>query len=283
MGNTNFKTILSKNPYELDVITGGTINKLTALTEKNSDFIEAVVKLDSNYKKEAGSYPPDQGFDPETMADDANGLYHGSSSYWFNMMRESHTDEDFKKAVLGAVIAIDASNSTHLSSGQDGRKEMGKRICDSCHFDLDTLKALLNRPFDPKDQSHLINRLNEPILAIKTKKDGSATYRFNISFVSKFCSYASSYFGTQFEYPKYDNVVSDWLGRYALAYLGKRTPEAFFKMPNGNLNKDKKEIESQIYRRYWDFIKEILEKVNIGPKEKPFERFDHIVWYANKG
>jgi hypothetical protein len=88
---------------------------------------------------------------------------------------------------------------------------------------------------------------------------------------------------TQFEYPKYDNVVSDWLGRYALAYLGKETPETFFKMPNGNLNKDKKEIESQIYRRYWDFIKEILEKVNIGPKEKPFERFDHIVWYANKG
>jgi hypothetical protein len=266
----------------LDIITDGT-KSLTALTEKNSDFIEAVVRLDSNYKKEADSNPPSQGFDPETMTDDANGLYHGSSSYWFGKMAAASSPEAFRKAVFGAVISIDASNSTHLSSGHDGRKTMAERICKACDCNLDKLKKLLNQPFYPEDQSHLINRLNEPILAIKTKKDGSATYRFNISFVSKFCSYASSYFGTQFEYPKYDNVVSDWLGRYALAYLGKETPEAFFKMPNGNLNKDKKEIESQIYRRYWNFIKEILGKVNIGPKEKPFERFDHVVWYANKG
>jgi hypothetical protein len=282
MGNTNFKTILGKGPYDLDVITDGSIS-LAALTEKNSDFIEAVVQLDSNYKKEAGSYPPDQGFDPETMADDANGLYHGSSSYWFEEMKKASKDEAFRRAVLGAVISIDAANSTHLSSGQNGRKEMRERICGACHCKLNTLIDLLKQSFKADDQKHLINLLNEPITAVKKTKDGSATYRFNISFVSKFCSYASSYFGTGFEYPKYDNVVSDWLGRYALAYLGKRTPEAFFKMPNGNLNKDKKEIESQIYRLYWNSINDILGKVNIGPKGKPFERFDHIVWYANKG
>ena len=216
------------------------------------------------------------------MADDANRLYHGSSSYWFKEMKEVSNDEAFGRAVLGAVIAIDASNTTHLSAGQNGRKEMRERICGACHFDLDTLKALLNRPFDPKDPSHLINLLNEPITAVKKKSDGSATYRFNISFVSKFCSYASSSFGTGFEYPKYDNVVSDWLVRYVLAYLGEERPKKFFKMPNGNLKKDKKEIESQIYWQYWNFIKKILKEVNIGPKGKPFERFDHIVWYANK-
>jgi hypothetical protein len=64
MGNTNFKTILGKDPYELGRYrTDGSIS-LAALTEKNSDFIEAVVQLDSNYKKEAGSYPPRPGIRP---------------------------------------------------------------------------------------------------------------------------------------------------------------------------------------------------------------------------
>lgn len=283
MGNTNFKLRSSKDPYELDIITDGTMS-LTALTEKNSDFIEAVVRLDSNYKKEADSNPPSQGFDPETMTDDASGLYHGSSSYWFEEMKKASNDEAFRRAVLGAVISIDASNSTHLSAGQNGRKVMRKRICTACHCNLNELGKLLKQPFVP-NQKHLINRLNEPILAIKTKKDGSATYRFNISFVSKFCSYASSYFGTQFEYPKYDSVVSDWLSRYALAYLGEEKSETFFKMPSGNSSAGKQEKESEIYKQYWDVINKILGEVNKGmkPEKMTFEQFDHIVWYANKG
>ena len=41
----------SDNPYVLDHIEGK--DTMPALTRKNADFIEAVVRLDSNYAKES--------------------------------------------------------------------------------------------------------------------------------------------------------------------------------------------------------------------------------------
>ena len=39
---------------------------VAALTEKNAHFIEAVISLDSNYKKESKETPPDPDLDLET-------------------------------------------------------------------------------------------------------------------------------------------------------------------------------------------------------------------------
>jgi len=277
-----FNLIISKNPYELDTMISCT-DSLAALTEKNSNFIEAVVRLDSNYRKEASITEPESGFNPITMCNASKGKYHGSSPYWFSKMERANSDKDFKRAVLGAVIAIDTTNSTHLLAAVGARKVMQERICKACQCQINMLKELLNKPFDPEDSEHLINQLLAPVPGVRKQKNGSVTFRYNISFASKFCSYASSYFHTHFEYPKYDSVVSDWLGKYLLAYTGEK-PKGSFKMPSGKRTKEKKEkIESETYQRYWNAISQILNRVNGNKNLLTYERFDHIVWYANKG
>ena len=60
MPNINY---CSDNPYKMDMIRE--IN-VAALTEKNAHFIEAVISLDSNYKKESKETPPDPDLDLET-------------------------------------------------------------------------------------------------------------------------------------------------------------------------------------------------------------------------
>ena len=45
------KVISKPDPYALDYVDGRP-DKLPALTRKNADFLEAVVRLDSNYAKD---------------------------------------------------------------------------------------------------------------------------------------------------------------------------------------------------------------------------------------
>ena len=123
------KITSNENPYVLDYVAGRT-DKLPALTRKNADFIEAVVHLDSNYAKDLEINPPSDGCDPELNVEASNGKYCGSTAYWFNEMKK--TNCDFKKCVLGAVIAIDSTNSTHLEAAISGRKSMRDVICRNC-------------------------------------------------------------------------------------------------------------------------------------------------------
>ena len=92
---------------------------LPALTDKNAEFIEAILKLDSNYAKEFAYTEPDKDFDPEEKKQNK---YCGSIQYWFEEMQKDGAD--FSKCVLGAIISIDRSNSTHLNAATNGRVEM---------------------------------------------------------------------------------------------------------------------------------------------------------------
>lgn len=118
----------SNDPYIMDMVTGFDI---AALTRKNSKFIKAVLKLDSNYKKEQQAVPPDDRFDLNAHASNSNGLYCGSAKFWFNEMTNNDSYYSYKECVLGAVIAIDRSNSTHLETTEDGRKKMATPILTS--------------------------------------------------------------------------------------------------------------------------------------------------------
>lgn len=92
-------------------------DRIPALTRKNADFIEAVVRLDSNYANDLAITGPDRDYDPEKYAENSNGMYCGSTAYWFEQMKQNN---DFKRNVLGAVIAIDRTNSTHLEACING-------------------------------------------------------------------------------------------------------------------------------------------------------------------
>ncbi len=113
----NVKIICDSNPYVMDKLVD--YNNMAALTRKNADFIEAVIRLDSNYKRESENKEPDKDFDLKDHSSNAEGLYCGSTKYWFEKMKNDSSK--YQECIWGAVVSIDRSNSTHLETTSDGR------------------------------------------------------------------------------------------------------------------------------------------------------------------
>ncbi len=269
-----------KKPYELDYYLVDGNKKIYALTKKNSDFIEAVIKLDSNYARESESKSPDSGFDPEINSSNSQNKYSGSAIYWFERMKTAESEDEFRKCVLGAIIAIDNSNSTHLEASVDGRKEMCNRICNKCKSYEDIIDEL-NKPFDGSKTEHLISILTAPIQS--KGKDG---YRYNLSFATKFCSYAAKHLGATNQYSKYDNVVSDALPSYVNLFLGRKEAKSTYKIKQEWRYKESNEqllLRLALYKKYTDSINAIIIKNAPINNELTSEQLDHIIWYTFKG
>ncbi len=281
------KIVSDANPYVLDKVDSSTEKKkITALTKKNADFIKAVIRLDSNYGDDFVSKSPAKGYDPEN-AKSTNKKNRGSTAYWFYEMKKNGCD--FKKCVLGAIISIDSTNSTHLEAAyfekQDGtkvscRKGMRDIICDKCS-DYKDLLQMLDQPFDAKNPDHLISLLTEKTFQIKDGKP-----RYNISFATKFCAYASFFLGATIKYPKYDNVVSDALPKYEKIYLNRKKKLKEYKIDHNKaktMSDDKNyQYRLDVYDKYSKTISEILKALKSDNINLTEEEFDHIVWYSMK-
>ncbi len=266
----------NEDPYVLDYAVGGNF-RIPALTEKNARFIEAVVGLDSNYNRDTDvNAAPDDGFDPFRNASSSDGKYCGSPAYWFNQMENGG---DFEKCLLGAIISIDRTNSTHLESAVNGRVAIKNIILGACK-DIIHLKEELNKDFRLNPKKHLIGLLSCEMTAKK-----SGTTRSNLSFASKFCSYASLCLKTNFEYSKYDNVVASHLGDYIKLYLNDMlTKQTSYKYDSSRKNKscDGLQYTLDIYSNYYQLIGNIIDLLKQDIKIDRNE-FDHIVWYGFKG
>lgn len=261
--------IHSSNPYVMDYID---IQKtMPALTRKNADFTEAIVGLDSNYAKDSKIIAPDDSFNPEVNASNANKKYCGSTAYWFAEMQKP--DCDFNRCLLGAIIAIDSTNSTHLEAAENGRKAMRDRVVENYH-DLHGLKRALEQSFDCNND-HPIS-----VLSSGMKAKGKQGVRHNISFASKFCSCAAYYLGLKVSYSKYDNVVSDALPEYARVYLNVSPNKLAYKVKQNA--KDKYRHILAVYKKYSDCIESILDTLDLDNKMTKDE-LDHIIWYGYKG
>lgn len=279
------KIVKSTNPYELDKVK--TSNGIVALTRKNADFIEAVVRLDSNYGDDMIIKKPSKGYDPESNAQKFSKKNRGSTAYWFDEMQKPGCD--FNKCVLGAIISIDITNSTHLEAAyfldQNGnkvpcRKRMRDIICAQCS-NCHELVDLLNQPFDPKNHNHLIS-----LLTAKTISKRGGKPRYNISFATKLCAYASLFLKANNKYSKYDNIVSDALPKYEEIYLGRKKKTKEYKIEHNKL-KNKSDAENyqyrlDVYANYAKTIDDILESLNTTSDSLTEEEFDHIVWYSFK-
>ncbi len=273
------------NPYILEYIIKNKDEKVPALTKKNSDFIDAVVKLDSNYSKETEATPPiaNSNFEKNPSKPDK---YSGSAKYWFGKMKAK--EEPFERCVLGAVIAIDASNSTHLEAAVNARKEMTARICKKCNNTIEGLIKELKKPICDNRETHLLVELTEPIPAKNEKRKGD---RYNLSFASKFCACAAKELVPEIEYSKYDNVVSDALPRYTDLYgIKKGEAKNTYKIKANEKKKCKNadehlKLRIAVYEKYCKSIDAIIEKVKIngGYQDLNKEKLDHIIWYAFKG
>ena len=266
----------NKDPYKMDMAEAENgYTEVTALTKKNSKFIEAVVALDSNYGSDDMLLVPDYGFNP--IRDISSSKKEcGSTRYWFTFMKNNHTEEEDKHSVYGAVIAIDRTNSTHLESAVEGRKKMADIILSRCpNYEalLDALRDDFNPDF-PESEHHLLYLMSKPI-------DGkrSETKRCNLSFATKFLAYAAQYLLEDFIYSKYDSVVSEKLPDYSYVYLGEQKNKNYYKANGASKTFEEK---MKIYAKYSTDIQRILDKPDVKKAGINRNTFDHIVWYCNK-
>ena len=261
-----------EDPYKLDLVG----ESYPALTAKNARFIEAVISLDSNYKRDNEIKEPDKKFN---MFNSTNNVYCGSSKYWFNEMMNG--TKDYKECLLGAIISIDRMNSTHIEAAKFGRIKILNIIYEKCK-NLDELKEALKEPFDINN-NHLINLISTPLEAMNK----NSCPRINLSFATKFCAYACKHLNLGIEYSKYDFVVAKSLPAYCNIYLDENLKEGYFLANNcsGKMNiEEKKKYKLEVYKKYSKYIERIINEVRKKYNYKiTKEEFDHILWYGFKG
>ena len=249
--------------YKLDMIKG---EQIPALTDKNRRFIEAVVHLDSNYKRDDDIYAIPKG------------KFLGSSSYWFNQMiiRKQYT---YSECLQNAIIAIDRTNSTHLEATTDGREKMYKIIIQKCP-DVDSLKNELKN--SSIDTNHLIG-----LMSVDLPANGKSGLRSNLSFASKFCAYASIALGCGDLYSKYDNVVSDHLNKYVKYYLRRKITKYSIKCDSQKkrelIPEEKIKYTLDVYNNYSYLIEQIIRQLEMHNINISKSELDHIIWYGFKG
>ncbi|WP_322962702.1 hypothetical protein RRG39_01785 [Mycoplasmopsis cynos] len=102
---------------------------------------------------------------------------------------------------MSSIISIDRSNSTHLEAINGIRLKIFKRII-SLALTIKDLKKKIEDTNLNKD--HLLFKIADAIM-----DENNSKRRFNLSFASKFCAYASKRISGEVKYPKYDNIVSN--------------------------------------------------------------------------
>lgn len=269
-----------------------TINeKLVKLNLENVAKIEAILKIDSNYKN-AGNANVEistkfnefiKKEDEFTPPKGANG---GSSTYWINKLvdminnnQEESTDGYSRyQVVKGIVCMIDKENSTHLNStkksnGEEkyekkGRKNVTEKI--NGMVNKEELKRLLE---DPRSSNYKI--IND--IAQRNNDSDEKTY---YSFATKFCHYVCMHMfkGTEKEdnFASFDKYVSKNLHEYYAYYVGKKIEK--IQRPKDNFGEE--------YKKYIDIIDEIREAAHVkeGDKDKISRNgMDHLLWYFHKG
>lgn len=190
--------IKQTNTYELELFEEPELEKLVPLTQKNSDFIEGCIKIDSSYDSTA------------TEECIKNMLNHFS-----------------KKNIKKAVEEINALNSTRLSDEE--MKTMTMRI-------LSFKKTEFDNYFKEDKTDEIFKKLADSI-EFKTKGNKKRS-RINISFATKFIYHVSKIKGTiaHQKYSKYDSKVAECLPDYMEAYCNEKHTIEEFKRKNNNIN-----------------------------------------------
>lgn len=182
MGNNRIFTKRENGTYQFDTDQNG----YPTFTQKNIDFVTAIISYDSNYS--ASSLQSDN------FVED-NYVSILSQEDFFNMNK------------LDEVIAsIDRINSTHLSSegprvkGGGGKEKTAEAI-------------------QRIGGQELRKRLEEGDPLLVHEIASAVPNKYNFSFASKFCAYASQYALNKHNYCIYDKVLQSILPYYHYIYV----------------------------------------------------------------
>ncbi|MBZ4212832.1 hypothetical protein LAD74_02445 [Mycoplasma sp. U97] len=290
-----------KSYFDLEIFEN---KKIPLINIKNRNFINAVLQVDSNYNFDINGKECDQKFIKylrnkiknldklelgnkiqirEILEDKIKGN-HGSSSFWFSKIKDmienknQNNDLTYEECILGAIISVDRINSTHLEANKNARYKIWKRIINEITQDPKEFKNALEADCDLNNhENHILFKISYPVL----KEDEKEKTRYNLSFASKFCAYATKIISGKMLYPKYDKIVRKNLHLYYKKYVDKnvKVSKNFYDKYDNNIEK---------YKKYKNHIEEIVKNVNvkldINEEDKiSIDDFDHIVWYFLKG
>lgn len=256
------------NPYKLDLIK---VDKYTIaeLSKKNANFIKAIVSIDSNYQR------------------DDNKTNEKGTAYWFNEMLNKSSTYSYEYCLEKCIEIIDNHNSTHLEATKHGRNNMKKIIYGRCSSVEHLKQEVLVKPVESNT-----NNLFFDLLETMDHKTG---YKVNnISFASKFISYARKYLNNNdTSFSKYDKVVAENLSKYQKYYAddGKSVSKSKFLNKSSDrkklkTNKEKQKYTYETYIKYMKTIDDIQNHLVDEKGEKIVltkEEIDHIIWYTSKG
>ena len=240
-------TITATSVYEMDTDQNGEI----ALTRKNVDFINGILKIDSSYR---------DSWNPEVETSSA---YTITKKFYVN--GKFHMD---KSIVEELVRRIDQENSTHLaaSGNKKGDNQGIKRTVD---------KICELKDFDSRLRNSDFGLVNEIASAVPNRK--------NISFATKFCAFVSqfAFAGSKEDdgYCIYDKFIGKVLPYYAWFYTGEK-----YLNRNHNSNFEKIVKGENGYSDYCRIVERILdESAKVTGYRISKADFDKLIWYCYKG
>lgn len=270
------------SPYEFDTDQNG----FPAFTQKNIDFLNGILRYDSNYSTSSDKD------NPEYQTSYAGILERGD---FFNFSASVSPSEDDELGhpiddLYRVIVSIDKINSTHLASeGNDGKKEKSKkkrnkgraRVAERIReIGGPTLKDYLE-----KGDAGIVNIIS----------DSNVGGKHNFSFATKFCSYVSIHALKKDNYCIYDEILQKVLPYYAYMYIDEFDEKygGIYKTVNPTKANDYQPHNESLvnlfkqnndYEGYRNLIKDVIN----GIREKTgvavsFEDFDHMLWYYFKG
>ena len=285
-------------------------SELAEITQDNVARIEAMISIDSDYKKSAMCIPPKiwtyKNGGKEHQKGEQEIEFRGSTCYWMRRLNETFVPlnkrttgligctkqgkalvEVWEKALLDEIINVKSNNSVGYSleialygaiSAVD--RENGTHLTSDQNDDnpdgngrIELTHRLYKKVVKGGDLRAILKDRNCGFELIEELRKTTKGGRENYSFATKFCHYASFYFYEGKDAQDNYSIYDD--------VLGKNLPEYAREYLNKPYSKD----NFQNYDRYSTIIDRIREAAALRYNEQQVSRngFDHLLWYYHKG
>ena len=269
---------VKESPYEFDTDQNG----FPTFTQKNIDFLNGILRYDSNYSTSSDKN------NPEYQASYAGILERGN---FFDFPATSTSTEYDELGnpiddLYRVIVSIDKLNSTHLSSEgnstnstSSGKRNKGRaKIAHAIRdYGGEKLKESLQ-----KGDTSIIDVIADPTVGGK----------HNFSFATKFCSYVSIHALEKDNYCIYDEILQQVIPYYAYMYIDDFDNKLYKTVKatkaNGNLSRNESLVYILKQNKDYSGYRKLIDNIIVGVKNKidvsiTYADFDHLVWYYFKG
>lgn len=274
--------IKKQSPYEFDT----DVNGFPTFTRKNIDFLNAILRYDSNYSTSSDKN------NPEYQTSYAGILDKGTFFDFSASVDAEKTDELGNPVddLYRVIVSIDKINSTHLAS--EGKKDKAAENKDQKNNKgRAKVAAAIRQIGGEKLKARL--EAGDPTI-VSEIADPSIGGKHNFSFATKFCSYVTIHALKKDNYCIYDEILRSVLPYYGYMYIDdfdKRYKYLYKTVRGTKKNNWKTRTESLVglykdqgnYAGYRALIDEIIKGIGEKVGEKiTYADFDHMVWYYFK-